>query len=120
MYLSSAIRLSITSLLFSFIITTTNGQTYLVPTRSKHPKGTFLILPGEGLHRSLELTGSIKTVTRVLDTLGYNTAVLHYRISSHNQAKEDARKALQLLKTKTIQGGRLGIIGFASGSQLAA
>lgn len=96
----------------------------------------FLILPGGG-YRYVVADKEGSEVADWLNSLGISAFVLHYRtqVADHKQSDsvlpahserplQDAQRALSLIRSRAkeldIDSGRVGVIGFSAGGQLAA
>ena len=97
----------------------------------KQPRPTLLVCPGGGYYIvTTDIEGS--EIALWLNGLGFNAAVLHYRVPGADipvparraPALEDAQRAMSLLRasaaTLGIDPHRLGVIGFSAGAHLAA
>jgi len=88
------------------------------------PRPTVVICPGGGYWiLATDIEGS--EIAAWINSLGYNAAVLHYRVPNRRDgALQDAQRALSLLRSKSETLGidihHLGILGFSAGGHLVA
>jgi len=99
---------------------------HLLRTKSKSQKGTVLLLPG-GRYEVLNTKNQGAKASQFLNSEGFDVAILEYHVgknSPRNLALTDALKAFRLIKANQkslgLTGGRLDIMGIASGGHLAA
>jgi len=90
----------------------------------KRPRPTIVICPGGGYWiLATDIEGS--EVAAWINSLGYNAAILHYRVPNRRDgALQDAQRTLSLLRAKAgslgIDARHVGILGFSAGGHLAA
>lgn len=116
-------------------ITTPTLQFYQAPKQAT-TRSAILIFPGGG-YRYVVADKEGSEVAEWLNSLGVSAFVLHYRtqVADHKQSDsvlpahserplQDAQRALSLIRSKSeeldIDRGRVGVIGFSAGGQLAA
>jgi len=94
------------------------------PIQPSH--GTILIFPGGG-YQVLAIQHEGITVADLLNSQGYDTAILEYSIGgsdAREQALGDAIKAVKLIQGQAadlgINASSLGLMGFSAGGHLAA
>src|SRR5665647_2851125 len=99
----------------------------LMRSRANSPKGTILLLQGDG-YEKLKIKKESKKAASFLNSVGFDVAILEYHNGKNSPLRDlaliDALKAFRLLKTNPnelgLRGNRLGIMGYASGGHLAA
>jgi acetyl esterase/lipase len=98
----------------------------LFPTTNKPARGTVLLSPGGG-YGILAITHEGRDVAPVLNSAGYDVAVLLYHVSEGDKTREmalaDAKAALDLLRTRGgdlgLSTARIGAMGFSAGGHLS-
>lgn len=99
----------------------------ITPAARRPARGTVLIQPGGG-YEFLAIRHEGTEVARLVNEVGYDAALLHYRVNAgadtRRLALEDARAALNLIRTRGSEFGlntaRVGVFGFSAGAHLAA
>lgn len=103
------------------------GVLHMDRTKSKAPRGTVLLFTG-GNFETLRLKDEDRKAVKFLNKEGFDVAIPNFHITSDQKISNislvDASKAFRLLRTKKdslkLRGGRLIIIGFSEGGNLAA
>ncbi len=102
----------------------TQPQLRIFRIEGKRTRPTVLVCPGGGYAiLALNLEGT--EIARWLNTLGYNAAVLTYRVPNKREgAFQDVERAMSLLRYRAKEWGidkkRLGVLGFSAGGHLSA
>jgi acetyl esterase/lipase len=97
-----------------------------VPARDAGPgpKPAILVLPGGGYAH--QANHEAEPVAGWLASLGIHAYVLRYRVAPHRHPAplEDAKRALLQIRGEgnglSVDGGRVGVLGFSAGGHLAA
>jgi acetyl esterase/lipase len=90
---------------------------------TKEPAPAVLVCPGGGYHiLAIDLEGT--EIAQWLNSIGITAVVLKYRVPNNpDGAFEDAQRAMSLIRHNAdewnIDAGRVGIIGFSAGANLA-
>ncbi len=112
-------------------ITRPEIEFYPAPGLPGRPKPTLLVCPGGGYYVvTTDIEGA--EAARWLNTLGFNAAVLFYRVpdsavpapARREPAWQDAQRAMSRLRASSAALGidphRFGVLGFSAGGHLAA
>jgi acetyl esterase/lipase len=98
----------------------------ITPATRSPARGTILIQPGGG-YAFLAIRHEGTAIARWVNELGFDAAILHYRVNvgaeTRRLALEDAQAALALIRTRGAEFGlntaQVGIFGFSAGGHLA-
>lgn len=90
------------------------------PMKSNDNGHSILVCPGGGYQiLAIDLEGS--EIAFWLSDIGFTVYVLEYRVpSKYGLAMLDAQRAMQILRSRSPQGKKIGILGFSAGGHLSA